>query len=92
MHAKGSKVVNNRKQIPPGYVVSGIIFRFLTPRIPSLPVQVHAGSVGASRYGPVHRIPVPAGEPSLVNPARADPEGSPRAQSDPGQPEHRRGV
>lgn len=58
----------------------------------SLPVQVHVGSVGAPCCASVHRIPVPAREPSLVNPARADPEGSPCAQSNPGQPEHRRRV
>lgn len=74
------------------YVVSVIIIRFLTPCTPSLPLQVHVGSVSGSRRAPVHRIPVPAGEPPLVNPARADPEGPPRAQSDPRQPEHRRGV
>lgn len=56
------------------------------------PLQVHVGAVGSSRCAPVYRIPVPAGEPSLVNPVRADPEGPPCAQSDTRQPEHRRGV
>lgn len=55
-------------------------------------MQVHAGSLRAPGCSSVYRLPVPAREPPLVNPARADPEGSPRAQPDPGQPEHRRGV
>ena len=60
--------------------------------VTSLHPQVHAGSVRASRCAPVYGIPLPAREPSLVNPAWADPEGPARAQSDPRQPEHRRGV
>lgn len=79
----------SRKPQTPGCVVSVIVIRSLTP---SLLLKVHVGSVGASRCAPVHRIPVPAGEPSLVNPARADPEGPARAESDQRQPEHRRGV
>lgn len=89
LRAKLSKADQNQTA---GEVISVILLWFLTPLPPCLPPQVHVGAVGASRCAPVHRIPLPAGEPSLVDPARPDPEGPPRAQPDPRKPEHRRGV